>query len=97
MTAEGTGSWLNAGIGKRDGKVTEQMDVFAAGCVLLEVWTDGASIFTLSELYGYRKGKYQELEGILGSLEDVSVRVSRAVTSRMAKRSHIRLSCLDRP
>lgn len=76
VTAEGTGSWLNAGIGKRDGKVTEQMDVFAAGCVLLEMWTDGASIFTLSELYGYREGKYNELDGILGSLEDASVRVS---------------------
>jgi phosphoinositide-3-kinase regulatory subunit 4 len=73
---DGTGSWLNAGIGKRDGKVTEEMDMFAAGCVLLEMWTDGAGIFTLSELYAYREGKSADLEGILGSLEDSSVRVS---------------------
>jgi phosphoinositide-3-kinase regulatory subunit 4 len=58
------------------------MDVFAAGCVLLEMWTDGASIFTLSELYGYREGKYNELEGILRSLEDGSVRVCRVYNCR---------------
>jgi phosphoinositide-3-kinase regulatory subunit 4 len=76
ITAEGTGSWLNAGIGKRDGKVTEQMDIFAAGCVLLEMWADGASVFTLSEMYAYREGKYSELDGVLASIEDLSVRVS---------------------
>ena len=79
MAGEGTGSWLNAGVGKRDGKVTEEMDVFGAGCVLLEMWTDGASIFTLSELYAYREGKYSELEAILGSVEDASVRVSLGI------------------
>jgi len=79
MAGEGTGSWLNAGVGKRDGKVTEEMDVFGAGCVLLEMWTDGASIFTLSELYAYREGKYSELEAILGSVEDASVRVSSGI------------------
>ena len=54
------------------------MDVFGAGCVLLEMWTDGASIFTLSELYAYREGKYSELDAILSSVEDASVRVSPA-------------------
>lgn len=72
---EGTGSWLNAGIGKRDGKVTEQMDVFAAGCVLLEMWTDGAGVFTLSELYAYREGKSGDLEALLNGLQETSVRV----------------------
>lgn len=66
----------NTGVGKRDGKVTEKMDVFSAGCVLLEMWTDGAAFFTLSELYAYREGRSADLEALLSSLPDRSVRVS---------------------
>jgi phosphoinositide-3-kinase regulatory subunit 4 len=58
---------------KRDGKVTEEMDVFSAGCVIAETWTDGRRVFDLSELYAYRNGSLG-LEGILDSLEDQGVR-----------------------
>mgnify|MGYP002718827671 CR=1 FL=1 len=61
--------------GKRDGKVTEEMDVFSAGCVLAEMWTDGRTVFNLSELYAYREGSIG-LEGILDNIEDVPVKVS---------------------
>ncbi|ODO02045.1 VPS15 protein kinase [Cryptococcus wingfieldii CBS 7118] len=59
--------------GKRDGRVTEEMDVFSAGCVLAEMWTDGRTVFNLSELYAYKDGSLG-LEGILDHIEDGPVR-----------------------
>ncbi len=63
------------GWGKRNGKVTEQMDVFSAGCVLAEMWTDGRTVFNLSELYAYKEGSVG-LGGILDNLQDEHVKVS---------------------
>jgi phosphoinositide-3-kinase regulatory subunit 4 len=60
---------------KRDGKVTEGMDVFSAGCVLAEMWTDGRTVFNLSELFAYRDGSLG-LEGLLDNIDDVHVKVS---------------------
>ncbi|KAK8845442.1 hypothetical protein IAR55_006155 [Kwoniella newhampshirensis] len=59
--------------GKRDGRVTEEMDVFSAGCVSAEMWTDGRTVFNLSELYAYREGSVG-LEGILDNIEDPEVK-----------------------
>ena len=33
--------------------LTEEMDVFSAGCVLAEMWTDGRTVFLLSERFAY--------------------------------------------
>ncbi|WWC85771.1 uncharacterized protein L201_000637 [Kwoniella dendrophila CBS 6074] len=61
------------GWGKRDGKVTEEMDVFSAGCVLAEMWTDGRTVFNLSELFAYRQGSVG-LDGLLENIEDDAVK-----------------------
>ncbi|WWC66876.1 uncharacterized protein I206_100783 [Kwoniella pini CBS 10737] len=61
------------GWGKRDGKVTEEMDVFSAGCVLAEMWTDGRTVFNLSELFAYRQGTVG-LEGLLDDIDDNAVK-----------------------
>lgn len=71
--------------GKRDGRVTEEMDVFSAGCVLAEMWTDGRSVFNLSELYAYRDGSVG-LEGILDSLDDDHVKVSFCIRLELTDR-----------
>jgi phosphoinositide-3-kinase regulatory subunit 4 len=55
--------------------LTEEMDVFSAGCVLAEMWTDGRTVCNLSELFAYRDGALG-LEGILDNIEDQHVRVS---------------------
>ena len=60
--------------GKRDGKVTEAMDIFSAGCVLLEMWTEGRGVFSLSDLYAYRDGALS-LGTLLEGLEDNAVKV----------------------
>ncbi|GAA5836125.1 hypothetical protein JCM9279_002203 [Rhodotorula babjevae] len=59
--------------GKRDGKVTEAMDVFSLGCVLAELWMEGTPPFTLSQLFKYREGEYN-LEAYLAEIEDVEIR-----------------------
>ncbi|OCF39322.1 VPS15 protein kinase [Kwoniella heveanensis CBS 569] len=59
--------------GKRNGRVTEEMDVFSTGCVLAEMWTDGRTVFNLSELFTYREGSVG-LEGILDHIEDHKVK-----------------------
>ena len=63
------------GEGKRDGKVTEAMDCFSAGCVIAELFLEGAPLFTLSQLYKYREGEYN-VDPHLAAIEDEGVRVS---------------------
>ncbi|KAF9485745.1 other/VPS15 protein kinase [Pholiota conissans] len=58
--------------GKRDGKVTEAMDCFSAGCVIAELFLEGAPLFTLSQLFKYREGEYK-VDGYLAAIEDEGV------------------------
>jgi phosphoinositide-3-kinase regulatory subunit 4 len=61
--------------GKRDGKVTESMDCFSVGCVIAELFLEGAPLFTLSQLFKYREGEFS-VEGHLSAIDDEGVRVS---------------------
>ncbi|KAH9474804.1 Phosphoinositide 3-kinase regulatory subunit 4 [Psilocybe cubensis] len=58
--------------GKRDGKVTEAMDCFSAGCVIAELFLEGAPLFTLSQLFKYREGDYK-VDGQLAAINDEGV------------------------
>lgn len=68
-------------LGKRDGKVTESMDCFSAGCVIAELFLEGAPLFTLSQLYKYREGEFN-VDAQLSAIEDLSIRVSDCVHLR---------------
>ncbi|KAF7292927.1 hypothetical protein MIND_01191800 [Mycena indigotica] len=59
--------------GKRDGKVTEAMDCFSAGCVIAELFLEGAPLFTLSQLFNYRDGQYN-VDSYLAPIEDEGIR-----------------------
>lgn len=61
--------------GKRDGKITEAMDCFSAGCVIAELFLEGAPLFTLSQLFKYREGEYN-VDPHIASIDDAGVRVS---------------------
>ena len=61
--------------GKRDGKVTEAMDCFSAGCVIAELFLEGKPLFTLSELFKYREGELK-VDTQLSVVEDEGVKVS---------------------
>lgn len=60
--------------GKRDGKVNEAMDCFSAGCVIAELFLEGAPLFTLSQLFKYREGEFS-VESYLSAIDDEGVRV----------------------
>ena len=60
---------------KRDGMVTEAMDVFSAGCVIAELFLDGTPTFTLSQLFKYRQGELN-IDQHLSGIQDAGVKVS---------------------
>lgn len=66
--------------GKRDGKVTESMDCFSAGCVIAELFLEGAPLFTLSQLFKYREGEYN-VDTPLINIEDEGIRVSTSCSA----------------
>jgi phosphoinositide-3-kinase regulatory subunit 4 len=60
--------------GKRDGKITEAMDVFGLGCVIAELFSEGNPPFTLSQLLRYRSGQHSP-DAYLDAIEDSGIRV----------------------
>ncbi|EIN14505.1 hypothetical protein PUNSTDRAFT_96429 [Punctularia strigosozonata HHB-11173 SS5] len=64
---------IDDGEGKRDGKVTEAMDCFSVGCVIAELFLEGAPLFTLSQLFKYREGE-STVDAALTVIEDDGVR-----------------------
>lgn len=71
---------LDDGEARRDGKLTEAMDCFSVGCVVAELFLEGAPLFTLSQLFKYRSGEYS-VENSLNAIDDVGVRVSFSIHS----------------
>ncbi|KAI9373379.1 hypothetical protein BJX61DRAFT_503129 [Aspergillus egyptiacus] len=49
------------------------MDIFSAGCVIAELFLE-APIFTLSQIYKYRKGEYSPQHSQLAKIEDPEIR-----------------------
>jgi phosphoinositide-3-kinase, regulatory subunit 4 len=49
------------------------MDIFSVGCVIAEIFLE-APIFTLSQMFRYRKGEYQPELTHLGKIEDKDIR-----------------------
>jgi phosphoinositide-3-kinase, regulatory subunit 4 len=60
---------------KKTKLASEAMDCFSVGCVIAELFLEGAPLFSLSQLFKYREGEFV-VEGSLSSIEDVGVRVS---------------------
>ena len=60
--------------GKKEGRVTEAMDVFSAGCVLAELFLEGTPLFTLSQLFKYRQGEI-DLDTHLSPIDEEPVKV----------------------
>ncbi|WFC96835.1 non-specific serine/threonine protein kinase [Malassezia brasiliensis] len=75
------------GLGRPSGCVTEKMDVFSLGCVLAELWRDGAPLFTLSQLFRYRDGQYN-VGALLAEIPHEGIRgvIARMVHVDPAKR-----------
>jgi len=59
---------------KKDGTISEAMDVFAAGCVIAELFMEGTPTFTLSQLFKYRS-KELNIQAHLSAIEDPNIKV----------------------
>ncbi|CAK6982092.1 phosphoinositide 3-kinase regulatory subunit 4 [Scomber scombrus] len=55
------------------GELRQAMDIFSAGCVIAELFTEGVPLFDLSQLLAYRKGHFQT-EHVLMKIEDRNIR-----------------------
>ncbi|KAK9325582.1 hypothetical protein V1517DRAFT_253511 [Lipomyces orientalis] len=56
---------------KKKGSLTDAMDIFSLGCVIAELFLEGAPIFNLSQLFGYRRGTFVP---DLSKIDDVEIR-----------------------
>ena len=76
-----------------DESVTEAMDIFSAGCVIAEMFLDGAPLFTLSQLFKYREGEYA-IDGQLAAIEDVGIRVRGLLVKSVLLQTNVPLKSM---
>ncbi|XP_060527972.1 phosphoinositide 3-kinase regulatory subunit 4 [Cylas formicarius] len=74
------------------GDLTPAMDIFSAGCALLELWNELHFPFDYSQLLSYRAGKYSPQKH-LDKLEDPNLRL--LISSMIEKEPSKRLSAED--
>lgn len=65
--------FLTAGASDEGRGITWAMDVFSAGCVIAELFTE-TPIFNLSQLFRYRKGEYDPDLAYMGKINDEDIR-----------------------
>ncbi|KAJ5567941.1 hypothetical protein N7450_010427 [Penicillium hetheringtonii] len=65
--------FLEAGEEEGSRNVNWAMDIFSAGCVIAELFLE-SPIFTLSQMYKYRKGEYSPEHSQLMKIEDPDIR-----------------------
>ncbi|MBW0474452.1 hypothetical protein O181_014167 [Austropuccinia psidii MF-1] len=73
-------------------KLVESMDVFSLGCVIGELFREGSSPFTLSQMFNYKAGEYS-VDPYLRGIEDEKIR--ELVRSMIQLKPEDRLSFKD--
>jgi phosphoinositide-3-kinase regulatory subunit 4 len=58
-----------------NGELTREMDVFSIGCTIAELYLEGKSLFSLSQLLKYRIGEFDPKSEV-DKIKDESIRVS---------------------
>nr|XP_045241094.1 phosphoinositide 3-kinase regulatory subunit 4 isoform X2 [Macaca fascicularis] len=74
------------------GELKRAMDIFSAGCVIAELFTEGVPLFDLSQLLAYRNGHFFP-EQVLNKIEDRSIR--ELVTQMIHREPDKRLEAED--
>ncbi|KAJ8663211.1 hypothetical protein O0I10_001388 [Lichtheimia ornata] len=54
-------------------ELTPEMDIFSVGCVIAELFLEGTSIFSLSQLFKYRSGEYNP-DNSLDKIDDENIK-----------------------
>ncbi|KAL5015431.1 hypothetical protein ScPMuIL_009701 [Solemya velum] len=57
----------------KTGDLTPAMDIFSAGCVIAELFTEGTAPFDLSQLLSYRNGEYSPWK-VISKIDDAHVK-----------------------
>jgi len=60
----------------KSGAVSDAMDVFSLGCVIAELFLEGTPLFSLSQMFKYRKGEYDPVRLYVDKIEDNEIKVS---------------------
>ncbi|NXN92993.1 PI3R4 kinase, partial [Rhinopomastus cyanomelas] len=74
------------------GDLRRAMDIFSAGCVIAELFTEGVPLFDLSQLLAYRNGLFSP-DQVLNKIEDRSIR--ELVTQMVHREPDKRLAAED--
>uniref|UniRef100_A0A8C9FBM5 Phosphoinositide 3-kinase regulatory subunit 4 n=1 Tax=Pavo cristatus TaxID=9049 RepID=A0A8C9FBM5_PAVCR len=74
------------------GELKRAMDIFSAGCVIAELFTEGVPLFDLSQLLAYRNGLFSP-DQVLNKIEDRSIR--ELVTQMVHREPDKRLAAED--
>uniref|UniRef100_A0A8C3PRH9 Phosphoinositide 3-kinase regulatory subunit 4 n=1 Tax=Calidris pygmaea TaxID=425635 RepID=A0A8C3PRH9_9CHAR len=74
------------------GDLKRAMDIFSAGCVIAELFTEGVPLFDLSQLLAYRNGLFSP-DQVLNKIEDRSIR--ELVTQMVHREPDKRLAAED--
>ncbi|NXG01999.1 PI3R4 kinase, partial [Sakesphorus luctuosus] len=74
------------------GELKRAMDIFSAGCVIAELFTEGVPLFDLSQLLAYRNGLFSP-DQVLNKIEDRSIR--ELVTQMIHREPDKRLAAED--
>jgi phosphoinositide-3-kinase regulatory subunit 4 len=69
------------------GTVTDAMDVFSLGCVIAELFLEGTPLFSLSQMFKYRKGEYDPFRLYVEKIEDNEIKVASFLSERCLTRS----------
>ena len=67
------GDSMHKGFSQENQAKTHAIDIFSSGCVIAEIFTDGASLFDLSQLLSYRSKSFYP-DACLSKIEDPHVR-----------------------
>ncbi|XP_065214852.1 phosphoinositide 3-kinase regulatory subunit 4 isoform X2 [Planococcus citri] len=76
-------------------ELTPAMDIFSAGCVLAELFSDGRQLFDLSQLLSYRNNEFEQVPHILKTIEDPAVQqlisdmIQRNPSKRLSAESYL--------
>lgn len=65
---------LSAIVGDAQGTLNTGMDIFSAGCALLELWSEGTAPFEFSQLLAYRSGEEELVARHLQGIADERLR-----------------------
>ncbi|XP_012156619.1 phosphoinositide 3-kinase regulatory subunit 4 isoform X2 [Ceratitis capitata] len=74
VTVRPTDSLARLGPFISDNTLTPAMDIFSAGCTILELWNDGTAPFELSQLLSYRGGDTEIVNKHLDNIENDNLR-----------------------